>query len=572
MFEEHSEAGGVCNKGGFGTRRNQPENATIACRESVKAILKLAPGMTDAALDNLTLEQWQRLQLEVDAFTENERRLVFHDAFEGRLRQQMLDALAVHSLNRKANPAADPPDFQFVGCLDSCEESLRRHLEEVAPHCQTFGAPGFFDIAMAYRRLGDSEYLPNCPSHVKPRHFVEETAGYQADGTLRPVWKASANPAQLCWKENAESNQVCGYSMEEMAYTVEILLRDIGLTNGFARTVFVVGHGSSGRRQPYSAAHNCSFCGGHSGGPNARIFATMANHPRVRRLLADNGLCIPDGTVFVGAEHQTCSDTIEYYDLSHVAPGQRRELEEAISVIEKALERNAHERCRRFESADPSMSVENAAWHVVDRLCDETESHPEYSFAGNALCFVGRRWRTRGLFLDRRSFLASYDPTTDDEDNTSLARLLKLVLPSCLSVNLDYFFSRTDPEVFGAGSQISHNVVGGLGVISENGGDLRTGLPLEMVDFHEPVRLLCVVETTPAALLRVLDQIPRVNRLAANCWFHLATLDPDSAEIHVLRKGFFERHHPECSSLPNVSSSRDWRRNRSGNLPIATIS
>ena len=40
-------------------------------------------------------------------------------------------------------------------------------------------------------------------------------------------------------------------------------------------------------------------------------------------------------------------------------------------------------------------------------------------------CIVGRRSRTRGLFLDRRAFLTSYDPTQDDDERAILARILR---------------------------------------------------------------------------------------------------------------------------------------------------
>ena len=36
--------------------------------------------------------------------------------------------------------------------------------------------------------------------------------------------------------------------------------------------------------------------------------------------------------------------------------------------------------------------------------------------------------------------------------------------------------------------------------------DLRTGLPWQMVEIHEPVRLLFVIETTPEAMLGIMDR------------------------------------------------------------------
>ena len=41
---------------------------------------------------------------------------------------------------------------------------------------------------------------------------------------------------------------------------------------------------------------------------------------------------------------------------------------------------------------------------------------PELGHATNAITIVGRREWTRGLFLDRRAFLTSYDPTEDDAE------------------------------------------------------------------------------------------------------------------------------------------------------------
>ena len=38
--------------------------------------------------------------------------------------------------------------------------------------------------------------------------------------------------------------------------------------------------------------------------------------------------------------------------------------------------------------------------------------------ATNAMSIVGRREWTRGLFLDRRAFLTSYDPTQDDAESS----------------------------------------------------------------------------------------------------------------------------------------------------------
>src|SRR5690606_13010230 len=134
--------------------------------------------------------------------------------------------------------------------------------------------------------------------------------------------------------------------------------------------------------------------------------------------------------------------------------------------IDEARQRNAHERCRRFESASLAMNPEDALRHVESRAEELSQARPEFNHATNAVAIVGRRSRTRGLFLDRRAFLASYDPTTDDDDHTILGRVLQAVVPVCAGIALEYYFSCVDPEGWGCGSKLPHNVTSLLGVMA----------------------------------------------------------------------------------------------------------
>jgi uncharacterized protein YbcC (UPF0753/DUF2309 family) len=587
-------------------------------------------GWTPARLHPLGQAGWAQLLGEIEAFGPLERRRVFHDAYERRYRNRTLDALAAHAARPAARVAR--PRFQTACCIDEREESFTRHLEAVAPDVETFSLAGFFGVAMYYRGAADAHFIPQCPIGVRPQHWVVEDVAYTQGGAHRrrafarralgaashqihvgsrsfvagtvvaalgvlasaPLVarvlfpRLAARISRLlgslvqpppmtrlrlerCESTPGPEGDRVGFSTEEMAGIAERVLRDVGLTSGFARLFVFLGHGSESLNNPHNSAYNCGACAGTSGAPNARAVAEILNDVRVRELLAGRGLQIPRETVFVGASHNTCTDRVVYFDLDRLPRSHQAEFERVRGDIEGACERNAHERCRRFHSAPLDMTFTAARRHAEARAEDLSQTRPECGHATNALCVVGRRSRTRGLFLDRRAFLHSYDPTQDDPDSTILTRILQQVVPVCAGINLEYYFSYVDSPGWGCGTKLPHNVASLLGVMDGASSDLRTGLPWQMVEIHEPVRLLVVVETTPGALTRVLDRDEAVGRLCRNGWVQLATLDPHSCRIHVLRDGRFEAYEPEGAELPRVASWPAWYRGWRGHLGCAAL-
>jgi uncharacterized protein YbcC (UPF0753/DUF2309 family) len=201
---------------------------------------------------------------------------------------------------------------------------------------------------------------------------------------------------------------------------------------------------------------------------------------------------------------------------------------------------------------------------------DLSQARPELGHATNAVAVVGRRELTRGLFLDRRSFLVSYDPTLD-QDSEVLERILAAVVPVGAGINLEYYFSTVDPDRWGAGTKLPHNLAALLGVQEGVSGDLRTGLPRQMTEIHEPVRLLCVVEATPEALLHVAGRKPEVLELVGNEWVRLVSLDPETRAMHVFEDGAFVRYEPDSIALPVHHRSEESYAGRMGSIPPAKI-
>jgi uncharacterized protein YbcC (UPF0753/DUF2309 family) len=590
-------------------------------------------GLSAADLRSLADHEMAALERSIYAFDSFTRRRLLHLAYERRFNTTILDALA--ALPPQPQPGAPPRRrAQVVFCIDDRCESLRRHLEETDPQIETFGAAGFFAVPMNYRGLDDWHATPLCPIVVRPGHTVTEEpeadhlsqhrarqrsrrligrarerlfAGSRTlfvGGLLTSVggaiaavplvsrvvcprlttllatrvfgWGRRRIRTRLQLFRTAAAalpdGTLPGFTTVEMAALVRRLLEDICLTASFARLVVLLGHGSTSLNNPHESAYDCGACGGGRGGPNARAFAVMANDPAVRSLLAADGLAIPTDTVFIGGMQDTCSSGIAWFDTDRLPVTHRDEFESLLRSCAAARALDAQERCRRFDSVPRRITPADALRAVEARAGDLAQVRPEYGHATTAVCIVGRRRRTRNLFLDRRAFLMSYDPDSDPDD-TILGRTLAAVGPVSSGISLAYTFSRIDPLVYGAGTKLPHNITGLIGVMDGHASDLRTGLPLQGVEIHEPVRLLLVIETTPDRLWRAVAALPGVERLIRNGWVTAVCWPPRGRvpEVYDRRLERFVPHVVESSLLPQVARSADWYAGARGNLPPAWI-
>lgn len=522
-------------------------------------------------------------------------------AYENHYRDALFQGLKQNHNRGRWAKRDTRPAAQLIFCMDDREEGFRRHLEEHNPALETLGAAGFFGVPMNYQGLDDTETFPLCPIVVTPVNAVQEQprAGqgpvaarhqrgrkwlFSAANTLhqslrrnlvlsQPLIHIGApitligllaktlfpktqthllaglaqqvSPAVATeLRFNAPDpktdatldNPKQGFTDNEQANRVAAFCRNTGLTYGFAPLVVLLGHGSMSQNNPHLAAYDCGACSGRHGGPNARVFAAMANRPIVHQLLAERGITIPTDTWFIGAEHNTCDEAISWYDLQDLPASHQPALQKLQAELQHAQLLSAHERCRRLASAPRNPTPKQALKHIAARATDFSQARPELGHATNAAAVIGRRSITQGAFFDRRVFLISYDPT-QDPDGTIVEGILLAAGPVGAGINLEYYFSTVNNERFGCGSKVPHNVTGFFAVMEGASSDLRTGLPQQMVEIHEAMRLQIVVEAKTTVLERIYAEQDSLRELIAGGWVHLSAKDPDTGNISVFERG-----------------------------------
>lgn len=543
---------------------------------------------------------WNSLQLWQNAFE-----ISYHD-------QVLAGLLQKPQLSSDIKTAAP---FQALFCIDDRECSIRRYLEMFAPGAQTYGTPGFFHVEFWFQPEHGKFYTKLCPAPVTPKHLIKEIETRRSNGSdlhyhhrshgllsgwlmsqtlglwsgVRLLWSilfpsqspasvssfSHMDPASRLTIENKSQDDVVnglqiGFTREEMADRVESLLRSIGLLKDFAPLVYVVGHGASSTNNTHYAGYDCGACSGRPGSVNARVIAFMANHQEVREILQHRGIDIPSGTRFLGGLHDTTRDEIEFYDEDNLTESALILHRQNLPVFTKALDWNARERSRKFELIDSEKPASEIHERVKLRSVSLFEPRPELNHATNAMCLVGRREMSRHLFLDRRSFLNSYDYRTDPEGKYLLG-ILRAVAPVCGGINLEYYFSRLDPYRLGAGTKLPHNVMGLIGVANGLDGDLRTGLPGQMTEVHDPVRLLVVVEHLPEVVLRVIKSHEPTEEWFRNEWVLLAVYQPEENRIYRYCSGVMEPYEPCFKDLPEATHFLDLLTRSEESLPVFQI-
>lgn len=443
------------------------------------------------------------------------------------------------------------PLAQWIFCIDVRSEPMRRSLESLKRH-ETFGYAGFFGVPVTFHEEEEKE-CHACPVLLNPKHriplsnpkkgsirnkikYLYQSLKYTfttpcALAEIAGIWAG----ALMVWRHFKPERKKVSFSFastveeaisfEEQCGYAEGMLRAIGLTKEFAPFVILCGHGGQTENNAFASALDCGACGGHAGGKNAEVLSSILNKEEIRKELKKRGIEISKETRFVAAEHNTTTDKISFSSLHG--------MEEIIADAESAQRFNNQERALKLGLSNPDK--------LEKRSRDWAEVRPEWGLAGNAAFIVGPREETKGIDLEGRTFLHSYDHK-QDVDGAILRTILTAPMIVAQWINSQYFFSTYQPVSYGAGNKITKNVTGKIGVMQGNGSDLMHGLPFQSVflnadeNFHEPLRLLTIVFAPLSKLQAIVASEPQVASLIQNEWISMMCRDPDTKKFLFLNK------------------------------------
>lgn len=609
--------------GMIATLENNPTSLLDERKITLKELITFELLLEIDALDKKFGENWEPLITKITFDAENlfsqsayseyfEVLSIWQEAFEWTFYNQALTGLQ-HKTTVKTQE--ETAKFQAFFCMDDRECSFRRHIETLEPNAKTFGTAAFFNFEFFYQPINGKFFTKLCPAPVTPKFLIKElprkkkrakdfhynkkshsllfgwlisqTLGYTSAFKLfLNIFKPSMSPAtsssfkhlnkksQLVIentnpKETVDGLQV-GFSIEEMANRVEGILKSIGLVENFAPIVYVVGHGATSVNNTHFAGYDCGACSGRPSSVNAKVLSFAANHTKVREILAERGILIPKETQFLPALHDTTRDEIVFYDEELLTENNTFLHKKNSKTFIDALGNNAKERSRRFDTINSNESISKVHEQIKNRSVSLFEPRPELNHATNAICIVGRRTVSDHLFLDRRSFMNSFDYEIDPKGDY-LAGILNAVAPVGGGINLEYYFSRVDNHKLGAGSKLPHNVMGLIGVANGIDGDLRPGLPSQMIEVHDPLRLLIVVEHFPEIVKYAITKVPATYEWFINNWVNLVALHPETKELYRFVNGEFESYKPIPFDIKTIENSLEYATTSSENLNITLI-
>ena len=450
------------------------------------------------------------------------------------------------------------PTTKFLFCIDVRSESMRRHLESTSSSIETEGFAGFFGMPIGWKHWTEEEFS-HSPALISPAYTFNskeksfslrknkletkswiqkikrtfpigfqyvETAGFLS--LLGLIYKTvkignlHENPREISSEEIKAA--LLSLPQTDKTNIAVGILNHLGWKDNFPSYIIITGHGSLTVNNPHQAGLACGACSGQSGALSAMFASQLLNDVKTRKQISTMGISLPNETKFIPALHETVTDEIIFLEKENMDSSY---LEKISNLIQKASLENRKEKSRLMGLNSESPYVRSKDW---------AEVFPEAGLAGCASFIIANRSRSKNTNLEGRSFLNSYNWKKDSEFKT-LELLLTAPAVVASWINLQYYASTTNPEMYGAGNKLLHNVTGNKGVFEGNHWNLKSGLPLQSVFdgkkfVHKPIRLQIIVEAPQEEIDKILSKHSSIGDIVKNEWVYLIQWD-EKGEFHL---------------------------------------
>jgi hypothetical protein len=92
-----------------------------------------------------------------------------------------------------------------------------------------------------------------------------------------------------------------------------------------------------------------------------------------------------------------------------------------------------------------------------------------------------------------------------------------------------------------------------------------------MVEVHDPVRLLMVVEHFPEVVLQTIQQVPSTYEWFSNYWIHLVVIHPETKNFYRFFQHQFEDYVPEKRELLPMPTLDHFEQSHNTTMPVYTL-
>ena len=92
-----------------------------------------------------------------------------------------------------------------------------------------------------------------------------------------------------------------------------------------------------------------------------------------------------------------------------------------------------------------------------------------------------------------------------------------------------------------------------------------------MIEVHDPLRLLIIVEHFPEVVLNVIKSVDAMYEWFINEWINLVAVNPETEQFYLFKEGNFIPYEPNKKVVKTVSDITPILENTLDNIPVYLI-